>query len=75
MVDDSKARRGEYFELVIQDTSLFVPLPPSAFFPANLPRQLIASFLGKIDLDTKQLVSKAGSNEELERQEREGACP
>ena len=35
---------------------------------------MIASFLGKIDLDRKQLASKAGSNEELERREEgEGA--
>ena len=70
----TKPEGGEYFELVIQGSSLFVPLDPGVFFPANLPKQLVASFLGKIDLDLKQLASKAGSNEELERREKEGAA-
>lgn len=70
----AKPENSEYFELVIQGSSLFVALDPGAFFPANLPRQLIASFLGKIDLDRKQLASRAGSSEELERQEREGVA-
>ena len=69
----SKPKDGEYFELMIQDTSLFVPLPIDAFFASNLPKQLINSFMGNGDLDTKQLVTKARSEEELEQWERDGA--
>lgn len=64
----------DYFEVIIDDRSLFVLLEKDVFFPSNMPRQMIAAYCGRDESEDWRRTAGKLLPDELEKIEREGVA-